>query len=135
MYLSKRCPQKVLRLVLKKTQNHLFCVGIVLFLFAKAAQADPLRGKEIYERTCMACHSVNVHRVGPLHRGVFGRKAGIVEGYDFSPALKKSKIIWKEKELKAWLRGPTKYIPGSKMGFSLTSDEEIIHIIDYLKTL
>lgn len=76
-----------------------------------------------------------MHRVGPLHRGVFGRKAGIAKGYEFSSALKKSKIIWKEKELKVWLRSPTKYVPGSKMGFSLTSDEEIIHIIDYLKTL
>lgn len=104
-------------------------------LWAQYVWSDPLTGKLIYERTCIACHSVNVHRVGPLHKGVFGRKAGSIADFDFSPALKNSKIIWNEKELKKWLKNPSKFIPGSKMGFRLSSDEEINNIIDYLKSL
>lgn len=114
-----------------------FYVALIsLFLFqVKKTRADSLQGKIIYERACSACHSVNVHRVGPLHKGVFGRKAGSVKDYDFSPALKKSKIVWHKKELKVWLKNPTEYVPGSKMGFSLSSDQDINNVIDYLESL
>lgn len=99
------------------------------------AAADTLKGKEIYARTCSACHSINVHRIGPYHKGVFGRKAGTLDDYDYSPALKKSKITWNDKTLIKWLKNPNEFVPNSKMGFSLQSDEDIIHIIDFLRSL
>ena len=42
------------------------------------AAGDAIRGEQLYESRCMACHSLDANRVGPMHRGVYGRKAGSV---------------------------------------------------------
>jgi len=39
------------------------------------AAGDAAHGKEIYDTRCSACHSLDANRVGPMHRGVYGRKA------------------------------------------------------------
>ena len=57
------------------------------------AEGDAERGKTVYER-CQGCHSLDANRIGPLHRGVFGRQAGEVTGYGYSKALEKSDVIW-----------------------------------------
>jgi cytochrome c len=61
------------------------------------------RGKRLYECLCVGCHSLDENRAGPAHRGVFGRRAGRAPGYDYSPAVKNSKITWNEKTLDRWL--------------------------------
>ena len=96
-------------------------IGIACALaFAAGVQAqDVARGKTLYDSRCVACHSVDDNRVGPAHKGVFGRKAGSVTDYDYSDALKKSKVVWNEKSLDTWLTGPEQFIPGQKMGFSV----------------
>jgi hypothetical protein len=47
-----------------------------------------------------ACHSLDASRVGPMP-GVFGRKAGSVPDFDYSPAVK-SKIVWNDR---LWISG------------------------------
>lgn len=94
---------------------------------------DPLRGKAVYSR-CAGCHSIDQNRIGPKHRGVVGSKAGAVAGYDYSPALKNSRAIWTEANLDTWLAAPTKFIPGVRMGFSLSSPQDRIDVIAYLAT-
>ena len=37
------------------------------------AAGDATRGEQVYESRCMACHSLDANRVGPMHRGVYGR--------------------------------------------------------------
>jgi len=98
-------------------------------------EADAARGKELYESRCFACHSVDANRVGPMHQGVFDRKAGSVADYDYSPALKKSKIEWNDKTLDQWLTNPEKLIPGQRMGFQIGEAAVRADIIAYLKTL
>jgi cytochrome c len=46
-----------------------------------AAAADAGRGRELYESRCGGCHSLDANRVGPAHRGVYGRKAGAAPGF------------------------------------------------------
>ncbi len=94
---------------------------------------DPLRGKTVYVR-CSGCHSIDQNRIGPKHRGIVGSKAGAVAGYNYSPALKKSRVTWTEANLDTWLAGPTKFIPGVRMGFSLSSPQDRADIIAYLAT-
>src|SRR5262245_3871878 len=96
--------------------------------------ADAGRGKQLYESRCIGCHSIDENRVGPAHRGVFGRKAGSVEGYDYSPALKSSRLIWGEKTLDRWLTNPEAAIPGQKMGFSVPSANDRADLIEYLRS-
>lgn len=64
--------------------------ALVLVAAAPAAAQVVDDGKEAYQSTCGGCHSVDANRIGPLHRGVVGRKPGGVPGYAYSPALKKS---------------------------------------------
>lgn len=94
---------------------------------------NPIRGAVIYEAKCGACHSLDANRVGPKHRGVFGRKAAAVPGYRYSAALKKAGITWNTQTLDCWLHGPTKMAPGTTMGFRLSNAQERADIISYLK--
>lgn len=102
-----------------------------------AAQADPRidRGRAVYESRCGACHSVDSHRVGPLHQGVLGRKAGGAPGYAYSDALKNSPLVWNQANLKAWLAGPEAVIPGQAMGYSLGDARERDDVVAYLASL
>lgn len=98
-----------------------------------APPASPSRGAEIYQAKCGACHSLDENRIGPKHRGVFGRKAGAVPGFHYTAALKNSGIVWNEKTLDRWLQGPTKMVPGTAMGFQLRDPQERADVIAYLK--
>ena len=63
-----------------------------------ASAADAEKGKEIYDRRCQICHSMQsgVNKIGPSLAGVFGSKAGSVPGYNYSEALKDLNIVWTE---------------------------------------
>lgn len=98
---------------------------------AASVAGDPLRGKMVYVR-CGGCHSIDQNRIGPKHRGIVGSKAGAVAGYDYSPALKNSKVVWTAANLDTWLAGPTKFIPGVRMGFSLSSAQDRADVIAYM---
>lgn len=65
---------------------------------------DGAHGQLLYAQRCSACHSLDANRVGPMHRGVFGRRAGSVSGYAYSPALQYATIVWNEK---TWILGWT----------------------------
>jgi len=101
---------------------------------ASALAGDPRRGLELYSSRCIGCHSIDANRVGPAHRGVFGRKAGSVAGYDYSAALKNSTVIWNDATLDAWLRNPEQLIPGQKMGYSVPDAQDRADLITYLKS-
>jgi cytochrome c len=110
--------------------------GVVACAAMCAAQAfagDAARGKQLYESRCIGCHSIEENRAGPAHRGVFGRKAGAAKDFDYSDALKKSRIIWNERTLDRWLANPEALIPGQKMGFSVPEQRDRADLIDYLR--
>jgi cytochrome c len=102
---------------------------------AAGTSGNAVRGQSLYESRCTACHSVDRNRVGPAHAGVFGRKAGSVEGYAYSKALQSTKIVWREPTLDRWLRNPEATVPGQKMGYSVTEPQDRADLIAYLKTL
>ncbi len=82
---------------------------------------DPSRGERIYQR-CLACHALAYHRVGPLHCGVIGRRAGSAPGYDYSEAMRESSIIWTSSSLDAFLAAPTVYVKGTTMSYAGIED-------------
>ncbi|TCM18798.1 cytochrome c [Novosphingobium sp. PhB165] len=86
---------------------------------------------------CRSCHSVTagVNGVGPTLHGIVGSKAGEVQGFPFSPALKESGITWDRQSLDAWLQGPMKMVPGTKMVVMVPDAARRKEIIDYLETL
>jgi cytochrome c len=99
---------------------------------ASCAAGDAANGKALYESRCIACHSIDASRVGPAHRGVVGRKAGSVRDYDYSPAVKASRVVWNAQALDRWLADPEKTIPGQKMNFTVPDAKDRADIIAWL---
>lgn len=81
------------------------------------AEGDAAKGEQVFAQ-CRACHSLadGQNRVGPHLAGLFGREAGAVDGYAYSPAMKESGVVWDEVSLDAHLAQPKDFIPGNKMG-------------------
>ena len=102
---------------------------------APAPAGSAIKGKELYDARCSACHSVDAHRVGPMHLGVAGREAGGAVGYKYSEALRKSKIVWSHNTLVAWLSDPEALIPGQRMGYSMDNAQDREDVVAYLVTL
>ena len=109
-------------------------IAIALFCAAGPASAtgNAARGQTLY-KGCADCHAINENGVGPMHKGVVGRKAGSVAGYDYSPDLKNSGIVWTEENLDKWLTGPQAMVPETKMFFDVPDAQDRADIIAYLK--
>jgi cytochrome c len=98
-----------------------------------SAESDSLKGEQIYHR-CQGCHSIDRNRVGPMHKGLFGRPAGSVPGFSYSDAMKNSGIVWSEETLNQFLQGPRKMVPGTKMTYAGVADpQDRADLIAYLK--
>jgi len=98
-----------------------------------SADGDVARGQRIYER-CQGCHSIDRNRAGPRHRGLFGRRAGSVPGFEYSDAMRRSGIVWSAATLDRFLTAPLKAVPGTAMGFDGIKDpRERADLIAYLK--
>jgi len=97
------------------------------------AAPDALRGEQVYAR-CQACHALAADRVGPHHCGLFGRLAGSVPGFDYSEAMKKSRIVWNDATLDRFLAMPLAVVPGSSMTYAGIADPaERADLIAYLR--
>jgi len=101
---------------------------------ADAAHADAAHGKALYQG-CQACHSIDDNDLGPRHRGVVGRRAGSIQDYSYSAALKNSGLTWDEVTLDRWLTNPSALVPGTKMFFRIDDAQARADIIAYLKEL
>ena len=93
---------------------------------------DAARGKGLFDKRCTTCH-VNTE-MGPHYRGLIGRKAGTVPGFDYSRALQEKGVVWSEEALDRWLTNPDAFVPGNLMGFRIRDPQERADIIAYLKT-
>jgi cytochrome c len=99
-----------------------------------APNGDATHGKALYQG-CEACHSIDDNDLGPKHRGVVGRRAGSVEDYSYSTALKNSGLTWDEATLDRWLTNPSALVPGTKMFFKIDDPRARADIIAYLQEL
>lgn len=110
-------------------------VGFVAFSPAAFAQ-DVAAGEKVFAK-CKVCHQVGEtakNGVGPELNGLVGRKAGSVEGYNYTPANKNSGLTWDDATLREYLKNPRAKIPGTKMVFpGLPNAADIDNLIAYLK--
>jgi cytochrome c len=118
--IAQRCGRALLALI------------AALHMQPAAAAADAAHGAQVY-KTCALCHSFEKNGAGPKHAGVFGRTAGTVPDYRYSPALQKSGIVWNEQTLDKWLADPQALVPGTKMFFNLDSAQDRTDVIEFLK--
>jgi cytochrome c len=112
------------------------CLALLLAGTAQAQSDQQIaKGQRIWQKRCTECHALDTDETGPHHRGVFGRRAGSIKGYDYSRALRKADLIWDAESLDHWLTDPEKFLPGQNMDFRVRSKEERAALIAYLKSL
>jgi cytochrome c len=102
----------------------------------EAAAGGNLQGKRLFLR-CASCHEIapsGVKRIGPSLQGVFGRKAGSLPDYAYSPAMKAADLVWDAPTLDRWLEKPSALVPGTAMAFAgLPKEADRQALIAYLK--
>jgi cytochrome c len=107
-----------------------------LFAIGFAQAQDAASGEKIFLQ-CKACHQIGEtakNGVGPVLNGLFGRKAGTIEGFSYSPANKNSGITWDEATFREYIKDPKAKIPGTKMVFpGLKDPKQVDDIVAFLK--
>jgi cytochrome c len=112
----------------------------VLVSLAGAAHAagDAAKGKVDFQR-CAICHRAEKdggNGLGPNLFGVVGRKAGSVENFAYSSAMKNSGITWTTDKLMAYVEHPAAVVPGNRMAFAgIGNAEQRADVVAYLATL
>lgn len=108
----------------------------VLMIASPVEAQDAAAGEKVFAR-CRACHQVGEtakNTVGPKLNGLFGRKAGSIEGFKYSPANTDSGVIWDEKVFAEYIEDPKKFMPGNRMAFAgIKRPDEIQNLIAFLK--
>ena len=81
--------------------------SVVMLTAGTARAQDADAGKKVFNQ-CRACHVLDktTNRVGPHLGGLIGRKAGSVEGFSYSDAMKNSGITWDEEAARQLPEGP-----------------------------
>ena len=111
-------------------------VYIVLLAAPSGAQNNAAQlGKELFEKRCTGCHSLDVDKVGPHLRGVYGRTAGSARTFKYSDAVQKAHVTWDSMSLDKWLSDTESIIPDNDMSFRLSKPDERAAIIEYLRSL
>lgn len=115
----------------------LLAAGLGAAVPAQAADADTLkRGKMLFLQ-CRACHETTKEaspRIGPTLYGLMGAKAAAVPGFNYSAALRASKLTWDRPTLDKWLANPAKLVPGNTMAFAgMQRPEDRTALIDWLE--
>lgn len=88
---------------------------------------------------CASCHQpTDANATGPGLNGVVGRKPASHPGFAYSPAMTAfaaKQPVWDFDHINDFIKGPQKYIPGTKMTFvGLPNAQDRIDLIGYLRT-
>lgn len=105
--------------------------------FLKEA-SEMTNGERQFMRKCSICHALEAgasRKAGPTLHGVFGRTAGRLPGYPYSPTLAGSDIVWTDATIdQLFDLGPDHYIPGSKMPMQvIAAPQDRRDLIEFLK--
>jgi cytochrome c len=104
---------------------------------ASAQSGDATRGQRVFNQQCRACHTLEkggAQTAGPNLHGVFGRKAGTAEGFQFSEAMINSGIVWDDTTMAEYNRDPKGKVPGTKMVFNgVKQAGQLADLVAFLK--
>ena len=100
--------------------------------FLATSAPDPGRGRQLFAERCVACHSLETNKAGPMLGNVVGRRAGSAPGYNYSSALRAAELTWSADTLDRWLADPRKFIAGAKMPIRVLDASARRDLIAYL---
>ena len=98
------------------------------------ADGDPARGEARFQE-CAACHRLDAgaNEVGPSLHGLFMRKAGELADFRYSPAMKRSGIVWTPETIEKYLADPQALIPANRMPYAgMANPSDRADLIAYL---
>lgn len=103
-----------------------------------APGGDAAHGEQLFKQRCGTCHQADKtgkNGVGPLLYGAYGRTAGKLGDFTYSPALKASTFTWTPEKLNQWIQKPASLVPGAKMFLPpVTAPKDRADIIAFLKS-
>jgi len=102
------------------------------------AAGDVAAGQALFQHKCAICHAPvqGQNKIGPSLWGVVGRKAGSLDTYTYSDAMKGANRTWDASTLDVYLTNPRQTIPGIKMIFAGLPDKpDRDNVIAYLASL
>jgi cytochrome c len=102
------------------------------------ASASAERGAQIAKQ-CGVCHNFEEGqgpKIGPDLYGVVDRPVASVNGFNYTPALKKKGGKWTFAALNKWIANPRSDVPGTAMTFAgISNEKQRADVIAYLDTL
>ena len=112
-------------------------VWLLLLVLSGSPQTPPDPGARAFQR-CAACHSLleDARSPAPGLRGVVGRRAGAVESFAYSDAMRaagRRGLVWDETTLDRFLTDPEGVVPGTDMPYQGGSAAERAAVIDWLR--
>lgn len=110
-------------------------LSIATSLPSASGAQDTNNGKALFEKRCGGCHALDRDKEGPRLGGVYGRTAGKLDSFQYSDALKTSRIVWTDTTLDSWLADTEKLVPNNDMTFHVDNADERRDVIAYLKQI
>jgi cytochrome c len=109
-------------------------LSVLLLSGAARADGDAARGEARFQ-DCAACHKLEAgaNNVGPSLHGIFTRKAGEIADFRYSPAIKRSGIVWTPETLDKFITDPQALVPGNRMPYAgMANASDRADLIAYL---
>ncbi len=101
---------------------------------------DAEKGKKLFAQ-CKGCHQVGKgakDRIGPHLNGIFGRQAGVHEGFAYSAAMERMSndgLVWTFETLDAYIDNPRALVSKTRMSYPGMKDEQQrADLLAYLRT-
>jgi cytochrome c len=101
---------------------------------AQTADGDAARGEARFQ-DCAPCHKLEAgaNNAGPSLHGIFSRKAGELGDFHYSPAIKRSGIVWTPETLDKFVADPQALVPANRMPYAgMASADDRADLIAYL---
>ncbi len=124
----------------------LAATGIVGSLFfadgvvASETGGDPEKGTKVFARECGTCHKVGPEArngIGPHLNGLFGRRAGSLEGFRYSKAMREAGengLVWEFETLDLFIENPRSVVKGTRMSYrGLKDADKRRHLLAFLR--
>ena len=109
-------------------------LSVLLLSGTARADGDAARGEARFQ-DCAACHKLEAgaNNVGPSLHGIFTRRAGEIADFRYSPAIKRSGIVWTPETLDKFITDPQALVPGNRMPYAgMANASDRADLIAYL---